>query len=253
MRPNPKATLWLSALVLTAGLLPLRSDGDTSQCRNVTTSMSAQVNEPVAGDEAFFRLPSGPSNVMLLLDNSGSMRDLAQCNSFNGTSGSDFSATGTSDPCNAPALAAPAQSGFPATGNAVGSVLVRGTCYPATDAGITSAERNPKASWMEAVTPVTALPDPGHAATSFMTDSPPWAACPGTGANANKCLFDPSAYYTYGSWTRNEATRSASDVDSALLTGCRYKTSGSGPSSTWDRPATPAWRAEASTSSTPGT
>ena len=95
-----KATLWLSALVLVAGLLPLRSDGDTAQCRNVTTSLSARVNDPVTGDEAFFRLPSGPSNVMLLLDNSGSMKDLPQCNGNNGTTDrvAEFSAFTTLAP-----------------------------------------------------------------------------------------------------------------------------------------------------------
>ncbi|HQR29045.1 MAG TPA: PilC/PilY family type IV pilus protein [Anaeromyxobacteraceae bacterium] len=225
MQPSPKLTLWLSALLLAAIVVPIESDGDTAQCRLATGSYQAQVNSPVAGDEQFFRLPSGPSNVMLLLDNSGSMRDLPQCNSYNGTSGSDFSRTGTSDPCNAPALVAPATSTFPNSGNKVGDFRVRGTCYPATDTAITSAERNPKASWMESVTPTNDLPDPGHAAYSGLTDSPPWIACPGTGSNANKCLFDKSAYYTYGSWTQYSATRTASDVDNPTLpTGCVYKT-----------------------------
>ncbi len=223
MRLTQKATLWLSALVLSAGLLPMRSDGDSAQCRNVTTSLSAQVNDPVAGDEAFFKLPSGPSNVMLLLDNSGSMRALPQCDNFDEN---DFTNTSTSSACSAPPLTAPAASRFPSSGNTVGSFLVRGTCYPATDTGITSGERNAGAAWMEGITPTDALPDPGHTATSLMNDSPPWTRCPG---NDNTCLFDKNAYYKYGSWTStasaNSATRIASDTDASLIGGCKYSVS----------------------------
>ena len=219
--------LWLSALFLVVVIAPLRSDGDAASCRLVTGSLASHVNDPVAGDEAFFKLPSGPSNVMLLLDNSGSMRDLPQCNVYNGTSGSDFSTAGTSDACNAPPLVAPDATLFPSSGNHVGTALVRGTCAPASDTGITAAERNAKASWMELITPTETLPDPGHAATSLMNDSPPWTACPGSGSNADKCLFDFGAYYTYGAWTQFTASRTASDRDSSLLKGCEYKPSGS--------------------------
>ncbi len=226
MQTTHKITLWASAAILATAIAPLRSDGDTASCRLVTGSYQAQVNDPVTGDEAFFKLPSGPSNVMLLLDNSGSMRDLPQCEAYNGTSGSDFSRTGTTDACYAPPLVAPAVTTFPASNNALGAYRVRGTCLPATDTAITAAERNPLASWMESITPTTLLPDPGHTATAYMNDSPPWTACPGTGTNANKCFFDKDGYYTYGAWTQNTATRSASDVDATLPTGCTYSEGG---------------------------
>ena len=57
-----------------------------------------------------------------------------------------------------PPLVAPSASGFPASGNARGAFLVRGTCLPATDSALASAERNPGAAWMEAITPTEALP-----------------------------------------------------------------------------------------------
>jgi hypothetical protein len=228
MRRTQKATLWLSTLVLVAGLSPLRSDGGT-ECSNVTTSLSAQVNNPVAGDEAFFKLPSGPSNVMLLLDNSGSMQALPQCDNYGQN---DFGSSGTGA-CDAPALVTPNATsqtvggkvipGFNATDNEIGSFLLRGTCLPATDANLASSEKNPGAAWMEAITPSLLLPDPGHTSTSLMNDAPPWAACPGSGSNGNKCLFDKDAYYAYGQWNQTSATRIASDVDTSLVAGCKYR------------------------------
>ena len=62
-----------------AAVLPLRGDCGQNECANTTTSLASTINNPVAGDEQFFTLPVGTTNLMLLLDTSGSMGELPQC------------------------------------------------------------------------------------------------------------------------------------------------------------------------------
>src|SRR5512140_2811851 len=62
--------------------VPLSSDGGLP-CDNATTSLTSQLNNPIAGDEKFFTLPIGPSNVRFLLDTSGSMGNVPRCGGAN--------------------------------------------------------------------------------------------------------------------------------------------------------------------------
>jgi type IV pilus assembly protein PilY1 len=207
-----------AVLLLAAVIIPLRSDGGAT-CDNVTGSLASTINNPVAGDEAFFKLPNGPANLMLLMDNSGSMNNLPQC----GDSSWDDS-QGPVAACTTPTLPLPADP----TATTIGSATVRGTCLPATDATLTT--KYPSLAWMESVTPTTALPDPGHVSVgtpALLTDAPSW----GTGCNVgnNKCLFDPDSYYRDGGWsttsTSTSATRLASDNATnrgSLPAGCTH-------------------------------
>ena len=96
--------------------LPLRTDGGQPECLNAAASLSAMRNDPVAGDEAFFKLPTGPGNVMFLYDQSGSMFDIPQCPNQRWGSGLT---------CRAPSITAPNRpNGNPTT------VAVAGTCAP---------------------------------------------------------------------------------------------------------------------------
>jgi type IV pilus assembly protein PilY1 len=156
-------------------LLPLRSDGFPSACDSATTSLQSTLNNPVAGDEKFFTLPVGPSNVMFLLDTSGSMNNLPQCGDAN--TWGDGSALPT---CTWPTFGS---FSAPTSGNVAGD----GTC---TVSGNLSWMTNYKA-------PFPALVDPGHGtATNGLVDQPTW----GTGCTGNNCLFQPGAVYGYGSW-----------------------------------------------------
>ncbi len=53
----------LAVAVAVAGVAPRRRGASATQDRvcNVTTSLASTVNDPVAGDEQFFKLPVGPS------------------------------------------------------------------------------------------------------------------------------------------------------------------------------------------------
>ncbi len=187
------------ALALAAlAFLPLRTDGGQAECCNVTTSLASTVNDPVNGDESFFKLPTGPANVMLLLDVSGSMTQFPQCGDYDWDA---FNATAT---CTSPTLAAPPTS-------TTSLFTVNGTCTPSTS--------NASLAWMESIVPQTALPDPGRS-NSLLHDAPPW----GGSCTGNACLFDPKAYFFYGDWSAtssgSSSTRRASDTDATLPAAC---------------------------------
>ncbi|MFO0583157.1 MAG: hypothetical protein U0229_12870 [Anaeromyxobacter sp.] len=181
------AILPIAALL---ALLPLAGDGATTTCCVNTTSLASQLTAPVAGDEAFFKLPSGPASVMLTLDTSGSMYDFPQCGDY---SWNDGSAPGT---CKSPTIATPAD---PPTADQASPVFMnlKWTCTPSSDG------TGPQLKWMENVTPKTTYADPGRTNT-LLWDCPPWgdggAGC-ATKCTGDACMFDPKAVYRYASWT----------------------------------------------------
>lgn len=202
---KPSRTLLLLAAL---AFVPLASDGGQAECCNMTTSLVSTAVGPVDGDESFFKLPTGPANVMLLLDVSGSMLDLPACPSGWGDTAS----------CRTPQLAVPTTNYAPGT-----KFVYRGMCTPSAYTS-PSGDASPL-KWMERVVPQTALADPGRT-NALLTDRPPW----GDGCVGNACLFDPDAYYTYmgpngsyGWWASDSgsgAYRRASDTDGALPPGC---------------------------------
>ncbi len=132
----------LVILLLVVVLLPLADRADQATCCNATGSLASTAEGAVAGDEAFFKLPTGPSNVMFLLDTSGSMLNLPAC----GDSTSGWGGAGLAS-CTSPSLSAstPACS---ATGSSLsnvtcmgGTVVTKGTCSPDAD-GYTTASSN---------------------------------------------------------------------------------------------------------------
>ena len=165
------AILPIAALL---ALLPLAGDGATTTCCVNTTSLASQLTAPVAGDEAFFKLPSGPASVMLTLDTSGSMYDFPQCGDY---SWNDGSAPGT---CKSPTIATPAD---PPTADQASPVFMnlKWTCTPSSDG------TGPQLKWMENVTPKTTYADPGRTNT-LLWDCPPWGD--GGAGCATKCTGD---------------------------------------------------------------
>src|SRR5512142_971497 len=91
-----KSTILL-AFVLVA-LLPFVDHADQATCCNSTSSLASTVNAPVAGDEQFFKIPNGPSNVMFLLDTSGSMLEFPQCGDY------QWDASGAPSTCKSPSM-----------------------------------------------------------------------------------------------------------------------------------------------------
>ena len=171
--------------VVAAALLavPLESDGVTP-CPVATTSLSSTLNDPVAGDEKFFTLPVGPSNVMFMLDVSGSMANIPQCGDANAWGDSSALAT-----CQWPTF------GTVSNPSTAGQVNGDGTC---TVSG--------NLAWMTSYVPQTTLVDPGNGvASNGLADNPPW----GTGCTGNNCLFQPTAVYAYDSWNETSATPTA--------------------------------------------
>ncbi len=184
LRSKNTSLLAVGALALLA--FPLRSDGGP-ECDNATTSLQSTLNNPVAGDEKFFTLPVGPSNVMFLLDTSGSMQNVPQCG--------DASTWGDSS--------ALASCKWPTTWNtlanpASGELSEDGTCT-------VSAATNPALAWMASYTPTATLPDPGRgAATNGLADNPPW----GTGCSGDACMFQYEGIYRDQTWTETTAPTS---------------------------------------------
>ncbi|HYD41682.1 MAG TPA: hypothetical protein VEB43_12720 [Anaeromyxobacter sp.] len=184
LHKNPSVLVLSALAVLT---FPLRSDGGP-ECDNATTSLQSTLNNPVAGDEKFFTLPVGPSNVMFLLDVSGSMQNVPQCGDA-GTWGD----TGALATCKWPT-----NWGTPISNPAPGAVSEEGTCT-------VSATTNPNLAWMANYTPTTRLVDEGlGTATNGLVDRPPW----GTGCTGNNCLFQAEAVYADQSWNETSATPS---------------------------------------------
>ncbi len=179
-------------------LLPLRGQG-VGECCNAATSLAATVNAPVSGDQKFFEMPNGPSNVMFLVDNSGSMGQLVQCGD------GYFGSSGAKCPW-------PASSDLPRPGSGV-----TGSC---------TLPNSPNLAWMTlkdgngvAYTKLTAPDqfDPGHGATANvdgLLDNPTW----GSGCTGDNCLFNKGRIYTYGNWTQTSATPIASCNSTGLGT-----------------------------------
>lgn len=165
-------------------VLPLASDGTPQpQCDNVTTSLASTINNPVAGDEKFFTLPIGPSNVMFLLDVSGSMQNIPQCGDANQWGDGNALAS-----CQWPTFASVSN---PTSGN----VNSDGTC---------SVSGNANLSWMANYDPTKVdLVDSGKGTLSNgLVDNPPW----GSTCTGNACLFQKDAVYQYFTWTETSAT-----------------------------------------------
>ncbi|MGC3997948.1 MAG: PilC/PilY family type IV pilus protein [Anaeromyxobacter sp.] len=196
LRPHHLSIALLTLVVLAS--LPLRSDG-AGECCNVTTSTASMVNNPTAGDEVFFKLPNGPTNIMFLLDTSGSMDNFVQCTDDNGW-GDLSNGSKCSWPTSAE-LATPSNGGM----------KVNGTCtFNAATSALAWMYLKDSTTGM-AVTSASApdLVDPGHGTVSVygasaLTDSPAW----GTGCTGNGCLFKKTGYYFDGSWTQTGATDS---------------------------------------------
>ena len=178
-RSNSMNRSLLGTLALTlaaAAVLPLRGDCSQNECANTTTSLASTINNPVAGDEQFFTLPVGTTNLMLLLDTSGSMGELPQCGD------GDWGATGALATCRYPTLP--------------------------TNTGTCNVTGNPNLAWMHTYDPsAEALVDPGLGDMSSLTpaglrDVPSWGStCTGT-----NCLFWPTEVYAYASWNETSAT-----------------------------------------------
>jgi len=196
----------LTTVLLAAGalaLLPFASDAQQAECCNATTSVGASINSPVAGDETFFKLPTGPSNVMFLLDTSGSMSNFPQCGDYNWDQSGSSLAT-----CTSPNLAVPAPSKSGSAQTIHGVVMPSkyttfyGTCTPNTS-GYTTASSS--LAWMEAVVPSNTYADNGYGVNALpLSDCPPWGNGPGCGTHVcsgTGCLFQPAAYYLYNSWS----------------------------------------------------
>ncbi|HET6438350.1 MAG TPA: hypothetical protein VFG59_09835 [Anaeromyxobacter sp.] len=180
----------LTALSLAAALLlaaPLRSDGG-APCNDATTSLSSTLTSPVAGDEKFFTLPVGPSNVMFMLDVSGSMANVPQCGDAT-TWGDSSALAGCKWPTNYPGVSNPA----------VGAISENGTCT-------VTPSTNPL-NWMGGYDPTAnTLVDAGRGtATNGLVDAPPW----GTGCTGSNCLFNPTSVYAYQGWSETSATTSS--------------------------------------------
>ena len=204
-------TLNRSLLALLAlGILPLATHGGQAECCNVTGSLASTATGPVNGDEAFFKLPTGPANVMFLLDTSGSMQQLPPCGDrgWNSTTA-----------CTTPRVTAPSDPNSNGTGMPKTYYAATGTCTPTTLT--TPSGTSSPLAWMERVVPSRTLADPGRS-NALVTDKPPW----GNGCVGNACLFDPDAYFFYGDWrassTGASSTRRASDTDATLPGGCLF-------------------------------
>src|SRR5574342_875476 len=72
-RSDRNLTLGLGLLL--ALCLPIVGDGQVNNaaCCNLASSFQSSIFQGGTGDEEFFAVPGGPPNVMILLDNSGSM------------------------------------------------------------------------------------------------------------------------------------------------------------------------------------
>ncbi len=181
----------LSLVVGAAALLPQRGDCGQNECSNTTTSLASTVNNPVAGDEQFFTLPVGTTNLMILLDTSGSMGEPPQCGD------GDWSNSNLLASCRFPTMA-----------------VNTGTC---------DVRANANLSWMHDYAPTATYVDPGNGIEpgNGLIDQPTW----GTGCTGNNCLFQPSKVYRYASWNETSATSQTTCTTS--FTYSTYSMSGS--------------------------
>jgi len=213
----------LAVSVAAAAILPHVVEGASAtqdQCCNVTTSLASTVNNPVAGDEQFFKLPVGPSNVMFLLDTSGSMNNLPQCGDMgNDGSGGWGDSTQATAACRWPSTTDKLPSGAAAfpdpTGSAASSVILYDTSAIPDLAWMKDAKYQPDLTVSNWADPgAVVFSNPPTNTTVFLSDVPPWSArpagattggCDPTSTTSNACLFRPDGYYDYGDWTETTA------------------------------------------------
>jgi hypothetical protein len=185
-RRNLLGALALVLSLATAVVLPMRGDCGQDECANTTTSLASTVNNPVAGDEQFFTLPVGTTNLMILLDTSGSMGELPQCGD------GDWGSSAALSTCSWPVYPAPASL-------SVGQGATFSTC---------DVRANANLAWMHDYDPnVESLVDPGlgdlsTSSPAGLRDVPSW----GTGCTGNNCLFQRDSVYGYASWNETSAT-----------------------------------------------
>src|SRR5690349_1432270 len=150
-----KDTLSLLPLTVVAlALLPLQADSVQPNCFNPTSSLASTVRGPTAGDEQFFTLPVGPSNIMFILDSSGSMKTLPQCGDNIQNSWGDATGPATCQWPIASVLSIPSSAG------------VTGTCDVSGDSNL---------AWMANYVPTATLYDAGHGvAADGLDDRPTW-------------------------------------------------------------------------------
>ena len=213
----------IAVAAVAAGLLPFASDGAGTQdtCCNVTGSLASTVNNPVAGDEQFFKLPVGPSNVMFLLDTSGSMNNLPQCGDMGGDGSGGWGSDSGEPRCRWPTTADKLPSGATAfpdlSGSATGATVLYDTSAIPDLAWMTDAKYKPDLTTSNWADPGgVVFSDPPANTTVFLADVPPWSArpagaaaggCDPTSPTSNSCLFRPDGYYDYGDWTETTATQ----------------------------------------------
>jgi type IV pilus assembly protein PilY1 len=180
-------------------LLPLRGQG-VGECCNAATSLAATINAPVNGDEKFFELPNGPSNIMFLLDNSGSMGGLPQCGDSN------FGSGGT-------VCAWPAAADLPKPGSGV-----VGSCTLTNTVAMQWMFLKDKAGVLLKSTDAPAQFDPGKGATANidgLVDNPTW----GSACTGNNCLFQKGKIYKADGWSETSATAYAACDSSGVTSG----------------------------------
>lgn len=205
----------LALATATAAVLPHvveGASGTESQCCNVTTSLASTVNDPVAGDEQFFKLPVGPSNVMFLLDTSGSMIALPQCGDMVNNWGSDS----TEPLCRWPTTSEKDANGVLLSPQPFPNPT--GTTYPSNTTGTCDVSMIPNLAWMA---DPKFKPDPVNAPNNWadaggwnalVNDAPPWSPAPAgapasvTGCTGDDCMFVPTAMYTYADFRKTTST-----------------------------------------------
>ena len=208
MKPTRLLAL-LAALAAAASaallLLPLRGQG-VGECCNVATSLAATVNAPVNGDQKFFELPNGPSNVMFLLDNSGSMDEMVQCGRRPVRRSERHQVR-------------LAQQHRPGQASAPGST---GTC---------TLTNSPNLAWMTLKDKIGVLYtkdtapnqfDPGHGAVANvdgLIDNPTW----GSVLHRQQLPVHQGEDLPYKSWTQSSATPIASCNSSGLAHAQRHR------------------------------
>jgi type IV pilus assembly protein PilY1 len=221
MKPRTRNLSAAVAGLVALALLPTPGLAGQAECFNASSSLASMVNDPTTGDEAFFKLPTGPANVMVLMDTSGSMLNMPQCGDPGWNNGPIYTDTAPTPDrqymyCTSPKIAAPPTPVAPAT------ATVYGTCKP-WEAGDTGVTPNLDLAWMANITPTRAFPDPGHPTNALgLRDDPAW----GTGCVGDACMFDPDAYYFVDDWSINNTThistarRRASETDATLPRAC---------------------------------
>ena len=204
----PRARIHSSLIPFGLALLlaPLVSDGVPPPCNNVTTSLMSKENIPVAGDEQFFTLPSGPANVMFMQDVSGSMANIPQCGDCSYWGDSMTGSDPCLSTCQLPSFTAISNPSAACTSGscAANTISGDGICagYPST-----FATSNANLAWMTSYTPTSTLVDAGRGTLSNgLIDSPPWGTA--GGCTGNNCLFQASSIFAYP----NSSTSGAENI-----------------------------------------